>query len=98
MIIKEINWIISKVQWKIKYFFGLLPSEKILEVDWTQLFSLIFILEQCAGVPHILLIVLLVVDGLTDAITDKQYILQIIQFQRDNMGMIIFDLQGCGGS
>ena len=53
---------------------------------------------------EILLTVLLVVDGGTEAITEKPYILQKIWFNefvaivlRDNMSMIIFDLQGCGG-
>ena len=52
----------------------------------------------------IVLIILLVVDGGTDSITVKPYLLQKKYFNefvpnvlRDNIGMIIFDLRGCGG-
>ena len=55
-------------------------------------------------IKHIfLLIVLLVVDGVTEAITD-QTIIPTENFNEfvanvlcDEMGMIIFDLQGCRG-
>ena len=55
----------------------------------------------------IVVIVLLVVDCVTEAITDKPYILQKFNFNefmycnanvlRDNMGIIFFDLRGFGG-
>ena len=52
----------------------------------------------------ILLIVLPIVDGVTDAITKKPHILQkiycnefVANVLRDDMGMISFDHQGYGG-
>ena len=55
---------------------------------------------------YILLIVLLVVDVGTDAITNKPYFLLsllptenefVANFMCDNLGIILFDLRGCGG-
>ena len=45
----------------------------------------------------ILLIALLLVDGVSDAITEKTFYFNefVANVLRDNMGMIIFDLGGC---